>query len=377
MTLESGRAVIVFEAVTKRYADGTTALDALDLLVPGGQVTALVGPAGTGKTTALRLVNRLAEPTSGRVLVDGQDVAQLDPVALRRGIGFLTSTGGLLPHKDVLGNVCVVPRLLGWERDATRKRALEVLELVGISAARASAFPSQLDAVSRQRVALARAVAAEPGLLLLDEPFALLDTAGRDTLGGDLERVRAWSQPTVLLATDQLDEALRLADHLAVLGPGGRLAQDGTPADLLTLPVDDAVAAVVGDHRGLKRLALLRLDDVQPTRGPVVTPLATATQARAAAESGDSTWVLVVDVDDRLLGWADTARLGPTGYVTDTPLLEVERTVGRADTLLTVLDQMVLSPARMAVRVEADGRLGGVITRAVLEPHLPQAGTGW
>jgi osmoprotectant transport system ATP-binding protein len=323
------------------------------------------------------MVNRLVDPTSGRVTLDGQDVARLDPVALRRGIGYLTATGGLLPHKDVLGNVCVVPRLLGWERDVSRKRALEVLELVGISAARASAFPSQLDAVSRQRVALARAVAAEPGLLLLDEPFAMLDTVGRDTLGGDLERVQAWSQPTVLLATDQLDEALRLADHLAVLGPGGRLAQDGPPADLLTLPVDEAVAAVVGDHRGLKRLALLRLDDVQSSRGPVVTPLATASQARAAAESGDSTWVLVVDVDDRLLGWADTSRLGPTGYVTDTPLLEVERTVTRADTLLTVLDQMVLSPARMAVRVEADGRLGGVITNAVLDPQLPQAGTGW
>lgn len=367
----------MFDAVTKRYADGSTALDALDLVVPAGQVTALVGPAGTGKTTALRLVNRLVEPTTGRVLIDGQDVSRLDPVALRRGIGYLTATGGLLPHKDVLGNVCVVPRLLGWDRDACRKRALEVLELVGLSAARASAFASQLDPVSRQRVALARAVAAEPGLLLLDEPFAQLDSAGRETLGGDLERVRAWSQPTVLLATDQLDEALRLADHLAVLGPGGRLAQDGTPADLLTLPVDDAVAAVVGDHRGLKRLALLRLEDVQPSRGPVVTPLASATQARAAAESGDSTWVLVVDVDDRLLGWADTSRLGPTGYVTDTPLLEVERTVGRADTLLTVLDQMVLSPARMAVHVEPDGRLAGVITRSVLEPHLPQAGTGW
>ena len=156
-----------------------------------------------------------------------------------------------------------------------------------------------------------------------------------------------------------------------------RLAQDGTPADLLTLPIDDAAAAVVGDHRGLKRLALLHLADVQPSRGPVVTPLATAGQARAAAASGDSAWVLVVDVDDRLLGWADTARLGPTGYVTDTPLLEVERTVSRVDSLLTVLDQMVLSPARMAVRLEPDGRLGGVITRAVIEPHLPQAGTGW
>ena len=369
--------MIVYEAVTKRYADGTVALDALDLTVPAGQVTALVGPAGTGKTTALRLVNRLTEPTSGRVLLDGQDVARLDPVALRRGIGHLTATGGLLPHRDVLGNVCIVPRLLGWERDVYRKRALEVLELVGISASKASAFPVQLDPVSRQRVALARAVAAEPGLLLLDEPFALLDTAGRDTLLADLERVRAWCQPTVLFATDQLDEALRLAEHLAVLGPGGRLAQDGTPNDLLTLPVDGAAAAVVGDHRGLKRLALLHLDDVQASRGPVVTPLASASQARAAAATGDSAWVLVVDVDDRLLGWADTARLGPSGYVTDTPLLEVERTVARTDTLLTVLDQMVLSPSRMAVRLEADGRLAGVVTRSVLEPHLPQAGTGW
>ena len=369
--------MIVFESVTKRYADGTVALDALDLSVPAGSVTALVGPAGTGKTTALRLVNRLTEPTSGRVLVDGQDVARLDPIALRRGIGHLTATGGLLPHKDVLGNVCVVPRLLGWDRDACRKRGLEVLEVVGISASRASAYAAQLDPVTRQRVALARAVAAEPPLLLLDEPFAHLDSVGRETLAADLERVQAWCGATVLLATDQLDEALRLADHLAVLGPGGRLAQDGPPADLLTLPVDEAVAAVVGDHRGLKRLALLHLDGIEPTRGPVVTPLATAGQARAAAASGDSTWVLVVDVDDRLLGWADTARLGPTGYVTDTPLLEVERTVERADTLLTVLDQMVLSPARMAVRLEPDGRLGGVITRSVLEAHLPQAGTGW
>ena len=134
---------------------------------------------------------------------------------------------------------------------------------------------------------------------------------------------------------------------------------------------------MVGDHRGLKRLALITIDEVEPTRGPVVTPLASCDTARSAAASGDSSWVLVVDVDDRLLGWADTGRLGPTGYVTDTPLLEVERTVARGDTLLTVLDQMVLSPARMAVRVELDGRVTGVITRGVMEPHLPQAGTGW
>lgn len=377
MSVAKAVRVIVFEGVTKRYADGTLALDAIDLVIPAGRVTALLGPLGSGKTTALRLINRLTDPTGGRVLVDGQDVARVDPVALRRGIGYLAATGGLFPHRDVLGNVAVVPRLLGWDRDAARKRALEVLELVGISASTAVAHPVELDAVSRQRVGLARAVAAEPGLLLLDEPFALLDPKGRTTLEHDLERVRAWCDTTVVLATDLLDEALRLADQLAVLAPGGRIAQEGSPTDLLTLPVDDAAAAVVGDHRGLKRLALIHLDAVEPTRGPVVTPLATADMARAAAAKGDSPWVLVVDVDDQLLGWADTSRLGPTGYVTDTPLLEVERTVVKGDSLLTVLDQMVLSPARMAVRLDIDGRVVGLITRAVLDPHLPQAGTGW
>ena len=366
--------MITFESVSKRYNDGTLALDAFDLVLAADQTTAIVGPPRSGRSTVLRLINRLEDPTSGRVLIDGRDVSRLDPVRLRRGMGFVTADAGFFPHRTIGENLALVPRAMGWERAAIAARIIEVVEAVGLDPFVITRFGHELDRIDLRRAALAWAVVADPPVLLIDDPFSSLAPAERKVLYRTVADVQARHPRTVAMVTNDVDEAMAMADRVVVLAPGGRLAQEGTPVELLTVPIDDAAVAIVGQHRGLARLALIALADVRPTRSPVVTPEASGAEAIAAAATGDSPWVLVVGADDELLGWADTSRLSNGGRVTDTPLLAVEHTVGRRDTLLTALDQMVISPARMAVWSDGDGRLGGVITRSVLEPHLPVAG---
>jgi len=368
--------VIVFESVSKRYGDGTLAIDQLDLTFVADQITALVGPPRCGRSTVLRLIDRLEDPTAGRVLLDGQDVNRMDPVRLRRGMAHITNEAGLFPHRTIGENLAHGPRLVGWDRQEIATRVGGLLEQLGLDPFVTSRYPHELSALETARVALGAAMAADPAVALLDDPFRSLPSVERAALYRDLVALERKQSTTMIIAIDNIADALAIADRIVVLAVGGRLAQEGTPIELLTRPIDDVAAEVIGEHRGLARLALFKLDEVRPTRGPVVTPDATADDARAAAETGDSSWVLVVRSDDSFLGWADTARLSSSGRVTDTPLLAVEQTVGRWDSLLTALDQMVTSPSRMAVWTDGDGRLGGVITRAVLDPHLPIVGAG-
>ena len=238
--------MIAFEAVRKVFGDGHVALHDLTFTVPAGTTLALLGPSGCGKTTTLKLINRLLEPTGGRVRLDGRDVAGLDPIALRRGMGWVVQEAGLFPHLDAAANIDVVPRLLGWPAARRRARADELLALAGLDpAVHAARYPAQLSGGQRQRVGLARALAADPAVLLMDEPFGALDPLTRRRLQDEFAALQTRLRKTVVLVTHDVDEAFRLADHVALLHEG-RLAQFGRPAQLRAAPATPFVAAFLG-----------------------------------------------------------------------------------------------------------------------------------
>jgi len=356
--------LITFERVTKRYPDGTIAVNALDLEVPAGQTMVLVGPSGCGKTTSLRMINRLIEPTEGRVLLDGLDVRAQDQSRLRRGIGYVIQQAGLFPHRTVQDNIATVPVLNGWRRARARARARELLSLVGLDPALATRYPHQLSGGQQQRVGVARALAADPPVLLMDEPFSAVDPVVRTSLQDQLLILQAELHKTIVLVTHDIEEAIRLGDQVALFRPHGTLAQAGPPERLLAAPADSYVAGFVGFDRGIRRLSFFATDALALDRGPVLDVTATAADARSmTGMAGD--WVLVTE-DGRPRGWVAAGMLD--GLAPGTALSEVPAvpfghafTVG-TDTLRAALDAAVLSPAGQAIGVDAEGRVLGVAT---------------
>ncbi|MBT2446665.1 ATP-binding cassette domain-containing protein [Streptomyces sp. ISL-43] len=248
--------MIRFEHVTKRYPDGTTAVSDLSFEVAEGELVTLVGPSGCGKTTTMKMVNRLIEPTSGRILVDGEDIAATDPVELRRRIGYVIQQVGLFPHKTVLENTATVPQLIGTPKAKARARAAELLDLVGLDpAVYGGRYPEQLSGGQRQRVGVARALAADPPVLLMDEPFGAVDPVVRERLQNEFLALQKTVRKTILLVTHDLEEAVRLGDRIAVYGEG-TIEQFARPARVLGAPATEYVAGFVGADRGLKRLAV-------------------------------------------------------------------------------------------------------------------------
>ena len=355
--------MITFEAVTKRYPDGTVAVDGLDLEVPAGQTVVLVGPSGCGKTTSLRMINRLVEPSAGTILLDGTDIRTRNPAQLRRGIGYVIQQTGLFPHRTVEDNIATVPVLTGWPRKKARMRARELLTLVGLGQDLASRYPHQLSGGQQQRVGVARALAADPPVLLMDEPFSAVDPIVRASLQDELISLQAELRKTIVLVTHDIEEAIKVGDLVALFRPHGTLAQLAPPETLLAEPADDYVAGFVGFDRGIRRLSFVRTTGLNLGTGPVLP--ADATVAKAAA-SGEP-WVLVTDIHDGSpRGWADVARLAKLPG--DTPLGQAgTEPVGHAftvgtDSLRAALDAAVLSPAGRAVGVDGDGRVLGVAT---------------
>ena len=249
--------MISFHDVHKVYGDGTVAIDRLNLEVPEGTLTVFVGPSGCGKTTSMRMINRMAEPTSGSVVVDGADIAGVDPVRLRLGIGYVIQGAGLMPHQRVIDNVATVPVLKGQSRRAARKAAYAVLERVGLDAKLAARYPAQLSGGEQQRVGVARALAADPPILLMDEPFSAVDPIVRVQLQREILRLQAELHKTIVFVTHDVDEAIRLADRVAVFGRGGSLQQYDEPAKLLSRPANDFVARMIGAGRGYRWLQFL------------------------------------------------------------------------------------------------------------------------
>jgi osmoprotectant transport system ATP-binding protein len=253
--------MIRLSGVGKTYDDGTVAVQALDLTIERGELVVLVGPSGCGKSTTLKMINRLIEPTTGTIEIGGEDVTRKDPVKLRRGIGYVIQQVGLFPHQRIVNNVMTVPLLYGESRTTARERARELLELVGLDPATyGDRYPHQLSGGQRQRVGVARALAADPPVLLMDEPFGAVDPVVRVRLQDEFLRLQRDLGKTVVLVTHDIDEAVRMGDRVAVFAAGGRLAQYATPVQLLAKPADDFVADFVGSTRGLRRLAVTPID---------------------------------------------------------------------------------------------------------------------
>ncbi|ANP51128.1 osmoprotectant transport system ATP-binding protein [Streptomyces griseochromogenes] len=309
--------MIRFEQVTKRYPDGTTAVDDLSFEVSEGELVTLVGPSGCGKTTTMMMVNRLIEPTSGRIFVDGEDIAAVDPVRLRRRIGYVIQQVGLFPHRTVLDNTATVPALLGWKRAKARARATDLLDLVGLDPKTyGPRYPEQLSGGQRQRVGVARALAADPPVLLMDEPFGAVDPVVREQLQDEFLRMQAAVRKTVLLVTHDIEEAVRLGDRIAVYGQG-RIEQFDTPGAVLGAPATPYVAGFVGADRGLKRLSVTEIEPDDLEQPPVARPDEPAERAAQRLRTGGARWAVVLDAHDDLHGWVGLDELAAGGTVGD------------------------------------------------------------
>ncbi|KTR06408.1 ABC transporter ATP-binding protein [Curtobacterium luteum] len=257
--------MIEFRSVRKTYPDGTTAVEDFNLVIPSRTTTVFVGSSGCGKTTLLRMINRMVDPTSGSVSIDGEDVATVDPVQLRRRIGYVMQNAGLLPHRRVVDNIATVPLLTGVPKAKARERALELMDTVGLDRAFANRYPSQLSGGQQQRVGVARGLAVDPNILLMDEPFGAVDPLVRNDLQDELIRLQRELGKTVVFVTHDIDEAFKLGDQVVILKKGGEIAQQGTPAEILAEPADDFVANFIGAGRGRRALRV----EQTPT-GPIV-----------------------------------------------------------------------------------------------------------
>jgi osmoprotectant transport system ATP-binding protein len=331
VSTESSAAEIVLDHVTKRYGNSARpAIDDLSLTIPAGEICVLIGPSGGGKTTAMKMINRLITITEGDITIDGTSVRSLEVTELRRGIGYVIQQIGLFPHMTVEDNIGTVPRLLGWDKKRISARARELLELVGLdSDEHAKRYPMQLSGGQRQRVGLARAMAADPPLMLMDEPFGAIDPITRERLQDDFLRLHREVRKTVVFVTHDIDEAIKMGDRICILREGGMLAQYDTPEAILADPADEFVAQFVGADRGLKRLALRRLDEVEllpvPPGDSASTPACASTTTLRDAlsimltegasgvvvlgQDGGSTGYMTFEVISRLLSESEGERV--------------------------------------------------------------------
>lgn len=356
--------MITFTDVTKQYPDGTVAVDNLNLEVPQGTLAAFVGPSGCGKTTSMRMVNRMIDPTSGTLTVNGEDVSMVDPVKLRLGIGYVIQSAGLMPHLRVVDNVATVPVLRGESRRSARKAAIGVMERVGLDPKLADRYPAQLSGGQQQRVGVARALAADPPILLMDEPFSAVDPVVREDLQAEIVRLQGELRKTVIFVTHDIDEAIKLGDKVAVFGRGGVLQQYDQPARLLSNPANDFVAGFVGADRGYRGLQFfhatgLPLHEIRHVAEPLIDSL-----DLAAGE-----WVLVTKPDGSPYAWinaegVDVHRSGKSLYDSTIAGGSLFRPDG---TLRHALDAALSSPSGLGVAVDADDRvIGGVRADDVL-----------
>jgi osmoprotectant transport system ATP-binding protein len=374
----SAAATVAFDHVSKRYsgtaANHAGAVEDLSFEVPAGRICVLVGPSGCGKTTSLKMVNRLIEPTSGRILIDGEDAASRDVIELRRSIGYVIQQVGLFPHQTVGQNVETVPRLLGWDGSRRAARVDELLTLVGLEPADRERYPAQLSGGERQRVGVARALAADPPLMLMDEPFGAVDPIVRERLQNEFLRLQANIAKTILFVTHDIDEAIKMGDLVAVMQVGGHLAQFGTPEEILANPASEFVARFVGADRGLKRLALTRVDALQPEPAITATAGEDAGAVRRSIASPGPDYILLIDDDRRPIGWVRTRDLPESGPVTPELAVETSPILDRMTTLKDALAMLLEAGVQAGVVVDADGAVDGLLTVDAIAARLRPAG---
>jgi len=340
--------MITFDRVTKAFPGGNVAVDDLSLELPTGQITVFVGPSGCGKTTSLRMINRTIEPSSGTISIDGEDVTKQDAALLRRRIGYVIQNAGLFPHRTIVDNIATVPLLNGVNKKQAREQAAELLSRVGLDEGLGSRYPAQLSGGQQQRVGVARALAADPPVMLMDEPFSAVDPIVRDDLQREFLRLQSELGKTIAFVTHDIDEAIKLGDKVAVFRVGGHLAQIGAPQELLDNPADEFVADFVGRDRGFRALSFVSAEKLE------VEPVSAYVDRR---DNGR----LVLDDDGRPQGWAvhgqDTLKALPATFTA-------------RDALRLVTDLAITSPAGAAVRVDADGVADGVVAHEAIARHL-------
>ncbi len=361
---------VAFRRVTKRYPGADEpALRELDLDVPSGEICVFVGPSGSGKTTAMRMVNRMVEITEGDILVGGTAVRDRSPAQLRREMGYVIQQIGLFPHRTVEDNIATVPRLLGWGRDEIAARVDELLDLVRIDPALRDRFPAQLSGGQQQRVGVARALAANPGVMLMDEPFGAVDPINRERLQNEFLRLQAEVRKTILFVTHDIDEAIKMGDRIAVLREGGRLAQYATPAELLMAPADDFVEDFVGADRALKRLALMRVSDIDLWEAPLAHVGQATSEVRAKLSGAEVPHALVIDAERRPLGWlSDDDLSGET--VPARPDTSPDPVLDLDDVMRDALSDLLQAETRYAPVVDAERRIAGVLSVEIISEFL-------
>jgi osmoprotectant transport system ATP-binding protein len=374
-------ATVAFDHVTKRYS-GTGAglrgaVEDLSIEVPAGKICVLVGPSGCGKTTSLKMVNRLIEPTSGRILIDGVDAATRDVTELRRSIGYVIQQVGLFPHQTVGENVATVPRLLGWAEDRRRERADELLQLVGLDpAVQRDRYPSQLSGGERQRVGVARALAADPPLMLMDEPFGAVDPIVRERLQNEFLRLQADLAKTILFVTHDIDEAIKMGDLVAVMEVGGRLAQFGTPEEILASPATEFVARFVGADRGLKRLALSNVGSLELR--PAITARVgdDSAEARRRILADPFEYLLLVDAMNRPIGWIGQRQVPANGALEEEMASPMSPLLDQHTTLKDALAMLIDAQVQAGIAVDERGAVLGLVTADMITERVrPAAAT--
>lgn len=351
--------MIRLERVTKRFPGGQAAVRELTIEFHTGKLTMLVGPSGCGKTTTLKMINRLIEPTEGRIFHDDQDVTHVDPVALRLRMGYVIQNVGLFPHLSIADNVATVPRLLRWDKARIQRRVTELLELVGLDPQQfAHRYPHQLSGGQRQRVGVARALGADPPVLLMDEPFGAIDRIARERLQNEFLRIQREVRKTVIFVTHDIDEAIKLGDRIAIMN-AGRLEQYDTPAAILAKPASDLVVDLLGPDRGLKRLSVTPIDLNALERPPVVHADDSLAEARRLL---DSRWtrVIVLDRNDKPVGELDRDVADGDGRVGDRAR-PLDAIIGADRTLYDAFSQMLIHQANWVAVVDGD-RFRGVLT---------------
>jgi osmoprotectant transport system ATP-binding protein len=361
---------VSYREATKVYPGAEApAVDALSLEVSAGEICVLVGPSGCGKTTAMRMVNRMVNITSGDILVGDRSVRERSPAELRREIGYVIQQIGLFPHRTIAENIATVPAMLGWDKDRLAGRVDELVGLIGLDPELRDRYPSQLSGGQQQRVGVARALAANPGVMLMDEPFGAVDPINRERLQNEFLRLQADVRKTILFVTHDIDEAIKMGDRIAILREGGHLEQYATPAELLMAPADAFVEDFVGADRALKRLSLMRVGDIDLWEAPLAFVGQASVEVLAKLDGAEVPHALLVDSERRPLGWLSEKDLRsdtvpPVADSSPNPVLDI------GDVLRDALSDVLQAESRYAPVVDGTGRIAGVLSVEIISEFL-------